>query len=72
MLDEKVVHGCLPTRITGWRFETEDGRPRVRAANETHAKIRTGNHRVFNVGKPEFNLGDIHDLKRALIDVGVL
>ncbi|MCJ1377782.1 hypothetical protein MMC17_000878 [Xylographa soralifera] len=72
MLDAAVVRGCSPTRITGWRFETRDGQPRVCMTNEKHAKMNTGNHKVFNAGKLQPKLSDVDDLKKALFDVGVL
>jgi hypothetical protein len=72
MLDAAVVRGCSPTRITGWRFEVHDRQPRVCQTNETHAKMTTGNHKVFNAGKPLPKLNDVDGLKKALVDVGVL
>ncbi|KAF2184559.1 hypothetical protein K469DRAFT_688571 [Zopfia rhizophila CBS 207.26] len=55
MLDTSKVKGCVPTRITGWKFEVRDGEPRACQANETHAEMTSGNHKVFNSGKPEPN-----------------
>lgn len=72
MLDTVVVHGYLPTRITGWRFEARDGQPRVCQANKTHSEMTSSKHEVFNAGKPQPKLGDVNDLKNALVDVGVL
>lgn len=72
MLDVAAVRRCSPTRITGWRFEARDRQPRVCASNETHSRMKSGSHKVFNVGKPLPKLGDIHDLKKGLTDVGVL
>lgn len=72
MLESSRPQGVQPTRITGWRFESVDGRPRVCAANETHAGMTTGNHKVYNAGKPLPKLENVEDLKNALIDVGVL
>jgi len=72
MLDAAVVQGCSPTRITGWKFEARDGQPRVCQANEEHAKMTSGNHKVFNAGKPLPKLSDVDDLKKALIDVEIL
>lgn len=72
MLDAAVVRNCSPTRITGWRFEVRDGQPRVCQANETHSEMTSGNHKVFNAGKPHPKLTDSEDLKKALLDVGVL
>ena len=72
MLDAAVVRGCSPTRVTGWRFEAWAGQPRVCQTNETHAEMTSGNHKVFNAGKPQPKLSDIDDLKKALVDVGVL
>jgi hypothetical protein len=72
MLDAAVVRGCSPTRITGWRFEARDGQPRVCQANETHSEMTSGNHKVFNAGKPQPKLSDVDDLKEALVNVGVL
>jgi len=72
MLDEAAVRGCSPTRITGWKFEVRDGQPRVCQANETHAEKTSGNHQVFNAGKPQPKLSDVNDLKKALVDVDLL
>ena len=72
MLDAAVVRGCSPTRITGWRFEARDGQPRVYQSNDTHSEMTSGNHKVFNAGKPQPKLSDVDDLKKALVDVGVL
>lgn len=72
MVDSLSVKNTVPTRITGWKFETFDGNPRVCASNETHAKINTGNHRVFNAGKPIPKLENVEDLKAALAMAGVL
>jgi hypothetical protein len=73
MLDAAVVRGCSPTRITGWRFEArDDGLPRVCQENEEHAKMTSGNHKVFNAGKPLPKLSDVDDLKKALINVEIL
>lgn len=72
MVDSLSVKNTVPTRITGWKFETSDGNPRVCASNETHAKINTGNHRVFNAGKPIPKLENVEDLKAALAMAGVL
>jgi hypothetical protein len=70
MLDVAIVRGCSPARITSWRFEARDRQLRVYQANETHSEMTSGNHKVFNARKPK--LSDIDDLKKALVDVGVL
>lgn len=72
MLDAAVVRGCSPTLITGWRFEARDGQPRVCQANEAHCEMVDRTHKVFNVGKPQPKLSDVDDLKKALVDVGIL
>ncbi|KAL6696647.1 hypothetical protein J3F84DRAFT_347690 [Trichoderma pleuroticola] len=72
MLDSSVVKGCTPTRITGWKFEANHGNPRVCQANEAHAKLVTGNHKVYNAGKPLPKLESVDDLKMALADAGVI
>lgn len=72
MLNAAVIRRCSPTRIAGWRFEARDGQPRACQANEMHAMKTTGNHQVFNAGKPQPKLSDAVDLKKALVDVGVL
>lgn len=71
MLDSSCVKNTVPTRITGWRFELADGNPRVSSANETHAEMTSGNHKVFNAGKPLPKLETVEDLKAALIVAGV-
>ncbi len=72
MLDAIVICYCSLTRITGWRFKAWDRQPRVYQANKTHAKKTLGNHQVFNAGKPQLKLSDANDLKKALINMGVL
>jgi hypothetical protein len=72
MLDASKVQGCVPTRITGWKFEVRDGEPRTCASNETHAAMTSGNHKVFKAGKPEPKLDNVDELKKALANVGVL
>ncbi|KAI0402783.1 hypothetical protein F4802DRAFT_608487 [Xylaria palmicola] len=72
MLDTSLVKNCQPTRITGWTFELSNGQPRVCQANETHSKMTSGNHKVFNAGKPLPKLENVDDLKAALIEAGVM
>jgi hypothetical protein len=72
MLDSSAVKNTKPTRITGWKFESVNGKPRVCSANETHATMTSGNHKVFNAGKPHPKLESAEDLKDALVSVGVL
>jgi hypothetical protein len=72
MLGSTVVKGCRSTRITGWKFEMVDGNPRVCQANERHAEMTSGNHKVFNAGKPLPKLDNVDDLKSALTEAGVL
>ncbi|EQL33191.1 hypothetical protein BDFG_04637 [Blastomyces dermatitidis ATCC 26199] len=72
MLDSSIVKNTVPTRVTGWRFESVNGKPRVCSANETHAKMNSGNHKVFNAGKPLPKLENVEELKAALVGAGVL
>jgi hypothetical protein len=72
MLETSHVKNATPYRITGWRFESCNGKPRVCAANETHAGMTSGNHKVFNAGKPIPKLENVDDLKIALAQAGVL
>lgn len=72
MLDNSLIKNCEPTRITGWAFESCDGNPRTCMANETHSKMTTGNHKVFNAGKPLPKLENVEDLKAALVEAGVM
>ncbi|KAH8648115.1 hypothetical protein BGZ61DRAFT_376512, partial [Ilyonectria robusta] len=72
MLDLSVVKGCIPTRITGWKFEKVDGNPRIYQSNERHAEITSGNHKIFNTGKPLPKLDNVNNLKSALIKAGIL
>lgn len=72
MLETSVVKNAIPYRVTGWRFESANGSPRVCSANETHAGLTSGNHKVFNAGKPLPKLENVDDLKVALAQVGVL
>jgi hypothetical protein len=72
MLDSSGVKNTVPTRITGWKFESAHGNPRVCTANETHAQMTSGNHKVFNAGKPLPKLENAEDLKATLVVAGVL
>lgn len=72
MLESTYVKNTLLTRDTGWKFEATDGRPRVCSANETHAVMTSGNHKVFNAGKPLPKLENVDDLKDSLAIAGVL
>ncbi|OJD23111.1 hypothetical protein ACJ73_05543 [Blastomyces percursus] len=72
MLDSSCVKNTEPTRITGWRFESVNGNPRVCSANETHVQMTSGSHKVFNAGKPLPKLDNVEDLKAALTGCGVL
>ncbi|KAI0859345.1 hypothetical protein F4860DRAFT_526344 [Xylaria cubensis] len=72
MLDSSVVKNTLPTRTTGWSFDSVNGTPRVRQSNETHSRMNSGNHKVFNAGKPHPKLERVQDLKAALVEAGVL
>ncbi|KAL2014979.1 hypothetical protein VTK56DRAFT_6637 [Thermocarpiscus australiensis] len=71
MLDVSSVNGCVPTRRTGWKFEVEDGKPRVCQANETHGQTRTG-HEIYNKGDPHPRLETLQDLEHALANAGIL
>lgn len=72
MLDASAVQDCVPLRQTGWKFELHNGKPSVCQSNETHAAKTSGNHQVFNAGKPHPNLRSVLDLKEALASVGIL
>ncbi|KAH6705790.1 hypothetical protein EV126DRAFT_439860 [Verticillium dahliae] len=63
---------AIPTRITGWMFESSDGKPRVCQSNETHAEMSSGNHKVFNSGKPLPKLENVDDIKAVLVEAGVM
>jgi hypothetical protein len=71
MLDASNLNGCVPTRQTGWKFEVEDGEPRVCQANESHGQTTT-THKVYNKGDPHPRLESFHDLKHALVKAGIL
>jgi len=71
MLDISVLNGCVPTRQTGWKFESEDGEPRVCQANESHGQTAT-THEIYNKGDPHPRLETFQDLKHALVETGIL
>ena len=71
MLDVSNLNGCVPTRQTGWKFESEDGEPRVCKSNETHGRNANG-HDVFNEGAPHPKLETFRDVKNALVGAGIL
>ncbi len=72
MLDTSLIKNCEPTRVTGWLFSSSNGSPRAFMANETYSKMTTGNHEVFNAGKPLPKLENVEELKAALVKAGVL
>lgn len=72
MLETSIIKNATPYRITGWRFESRNGEPRVCAANETHSGMTSGNHKVFNAGKPIPKLENVDDLRIALVQAGLL
>ncbi|KAM3516439.1 hypothetical protein NHJ13051_009915 [Beauveria bassiana] len=72
MIRTDALKNCTPYRITGWRFEEGPNGPRCCQSNETHAGMTSGNHKVFNAGKPLPKLESVDDLKIALADVGIL
>ncbi|EPE04349.1 hypothetical protein F503_01353 [Ophiostoma piceae UAMH 11346] len=49
-----------------------NSRPRACMANETHLKMTTGNHKVFNTGKPLPKLENVEELKASLVEAGVM
>jgi len=65
------VHKDLWNRIfirqTGWKFESEDGEPRVCQANESHGQTAT-THEIYNKGDPHPRLETSQDLKHALVE----
>jgi len=71
MLDVSVLNGCVPTRQTGWKFESEDGEPRVCKSNETHGQHANG-HDVYNEGAPYPKLETFQDVKNALLMENIL
>lgn len=71
MLDVSNLNGCVPTRRTGWKFEVENGEPRVCQANETHGRTAT-THEIYNKGDPHPRLEDFQDLKNALGEAGIM
>ncbi|XMA20327.1 hypothetical protein WAI453_013118 [Rhynchosporium graminicola] len=71
MLDVSNLNECFPTRQTGWKFEVENGEPRVCKSNETHGRHANG-HDVFNEGAPYLMLETFQDVKNALVQTGIL
>lgn len=72
MLDSSIVKNAVTSRITGWRFKSINGSPRVCTSGEVHSKMTSGNHKVFNAGKPLPKLDNVEELKVALTEAGVL
>lgn len=71
MLDVSDLEGCIPTRQTGWKFEIENGKPRVCKPNETHGRHANG-HDVYNEGAPHPRLQTFQDVKIALAEKKIL
>jgi len=72
MLDISVLNHCVLARQTGWKFEGEDGEPRVCKSDESHAQQSDGQHTVFNQGAPHPKLETFQDVKNALIKEKIL
>ncbi|KAI0423425.1 hypothetical protein F5Y09DRAFT_349058 [Xylaria sp. FL1042] len=72
MLQAADIKNCEPFRVTGWRFEASPYGPHASQANEVHQKINSGNHKVFNAGKPHPKLENVDDLKVALAEAEVV
>jgi len=71
MLDISVLNGCVPTRQTGWKFESENGELRVCKSDETHGRHANG-HDIYNEGTPHPKLETFQDVKNALVEAGIL
>jgi hypothetical protein len=71
MLDITNLNGCVSTRQTGWKFEAENGEPRVCKSNETHGTYENG-HKIYNEGAPYPKLATFQDVKNALVGAGIL
>jgi hypothetical protein len=71
MLEASNLNGCVPTRQTGWKFEAENGEPRVCTAKETHGTYENG-HKIYNEGVPHPKLATFQDVKNVLAKAGIL
>ena len=68
-MQQSYVAAHRPESLVGG---LKPGMPCVCQANEAHCEMVDRTHKVFNVGKPQPKLSDVDDLKKALIDVGIL
>jgi hypothetical protein len=71
MLDVSNLNGCVPTRQTGWKFEAENGEPRVCQANESHGQTAT-THEIYNKGDSHPRLETFRDVVDALVQLQIL
>jgi hypothetical protein len=71
MLDISTLNACVPTRQTGWMFESVHGESRVCKSNESHGRHANG-HDIYNEGAPCPKLETFSDLKTALVKQGIL
>lgn len=71
MMNISNLNSCVPTRQTGWKFEAENGEPRVCTAKETHGTYENG-HKIYNEGVPYPKLATFQDVKNALAKAGIL
>ncbi|ATY66798.1 hypothetical protein A9K55_000547 [Cordyceps militaris] len=71
MLRITDVSGCISTRQTGWRFEMEQGKVRVCQANESHGQ-KANTHEIYNKGDAHPRMETYEDLKKALVQFGIL
>ena len=71
MLVVANLNGCVSTKQTGWKFEAENGEPRVCEPNETHGQHANG-HDVYNEGAPHPKLETFRDVKNVLTRENIL
>ncbi|KAK8116373.1 hypothetical protein PG984_007246 [Apiospora sp. TS-2023a] len=71
MLDMAALNTCVPTRQTGWMFESVHGESRVCKSNESHGRHANG-HDIYNEGAPHPKLETFSDVTSALVKQGIL
>lgn len=68
MMDEDVVPGTTPRRVTGWAVVKTPGG----GGNDVHTEMKNGNHKIFQDSKLKRELVDEDRIVRALRENGAM
>jgi len=71
MLDISALKDCVPTKQTGWKFEEENGNPRVCKGNEIHGTYKD-KHIIYNEGVAHSKPETCQDIINDFVKSGIL